>query len=150
MPFSLTSPAFGHGEPMPRRHAKEGENLSPALAWTDPPAGTRSFALVVEDPDAPDGTFRHWAVFDIPPNQSGLAEAAPVAAFGRGVNDYGTDVYEGPNPPPGHGVHHYHFRLAAVDVPALDLPPDATVLDVWEKAREHLLDEARLTGTYRR
>lgn len=150
MAFTLTSTAFAHGERIPDRHARAGGNLSPPLEWTDPPAGTRSFALIVEDPDAPGGTFRHWAVYDLPADLRRLEQGAATSAFGRGFNDYDTDVYEGPHPPTGHGIHHYHFRLAALDAPSLEMPPDARVEDVWEMARRHLLDEARLTGIYQR
>lgn len=149
--FGLTSEAFEDGGEIPPRHARDGDNVSPLLRWNDAPQGTRSFALVIEDPDAPSGVFRHWAVFDMPPQRTELPEGAgggDATMFREGVNDFGTAQYEGPQPPRGHGVHHYHFRLAALDIDRLDVPPGARVEEVWKAARPHVLDEAELVGTF--
>lgn len=158
MPFALESAAFAEGDEIPRRHLREGDNLSPPLAWHEAPVATRSFVLLVEDPDAPGGTFRHWAAFDIPADRSGLPEGASAgealdmgarnAKLPEGLNDFGNAGYDGPQPPRGHGVHHYRFRLAALDVEHLDLPEQPQAAQVWEAARPHLLAEAQLTGTY--
>lgn len=153
MTFVIESPAFGDGERIPRRFARSGENVSPPLQWSGAPPGTRSFALFVEDPDAPSGTFRHWALYNIPAERDRLAEDGATAAgdadrLGHGVNDFGNPRYDGPQPPRGHGVHHYHFRLAALDVTRLDLPSTAGVEEVWQAALPHVIAEAGLVGTY--
>lgn len=142
-------PRFIGGE-IPQKHA-DGENVSPPLTWRGAPPETRSFALIVEDPDAPSGTFRHWAVYDIAPERSCLPEATTAGAktesLGHGVNDFGNLHYDGPQPPSGHGVHHYHFRLAAPDTESLHLPPNTKVEDVWKAATAHVIAEAELVGT---
>jgi Raf kinase inhibitor-like YbhB/YbcL family protein len=148
MTFMLESPAFADGAPIPMRYSRLGENLSPPLRWKDAPEETKSFALVVEDPDAPSGTFRHWAVYDIDPNRSTLAEGAAIEPDHSGVNDFGHHQYDGPQPPRGHGVHRYHFRLAALDAEKLDVSRRAKVSDVWQAAKPHILAEAELVGTF--
>jgi Raf kinase inhibitor-like YbhB/YbcL family protein len=106
----LQSSAFEHGGPIPRRHSCDDEDLSPPLTWSGAPEGTRSLALVVDDPDAPAGTFTHWHAWALDPGTTrlGEGEAAPV----EGRNDFGTSGYRGPCPPPGHGRHHYSVRLS--------------------------------------
>ena len=152
MAFAVESPAFRDGERIPDRYVRDGQNLSPPLRWRDVPPGTRSFALVVEDPDAPRGTFRHWAVYDIDGARTELPEGTTAGAktesLGHGVNDFGNAHYDGPQPPKGHGVHHYHFRLIALDVETLDLPPKADVEAVTAAARPHVLAEAELVGIF--
>src|SRR5215207_11378736 len=104
MAFSVSSQAFGNGEPIPKRHSRAGGNVSPALEWRDAPPGTKSFVLIVEDPDAPRGTFRHWAIFNIPGATTELPEGAGFAStesLKHGVNDFGNAQYDGPQPPPG-------------------------------------------------
>src|SRR5688572_18075434 len=127
MTLSISSTAFADGQRIPRPYTRDGGNVSPPLQWSGAPAKTRSFAVIVEDPDAPRGTFRHWAAYDIPPDQHGLEEdsgaALPATPGMRGTfrmvtNDFGATRYDGPQPPPGHGTHHYHFRLFALDVPS--------------------------------
>lgn len=148
MGLKLTSPAFGNGEPIPERYAKEGGNAPPPLEWSGAPEGTCSFALLVEDPDAPSGTFRHWAVYDIPPDRTRLA-AGEDLEFRQGVNDFGNDHYDGPKPPPSHGVHHYHFRLAALDTETLDDARDGVSAGaVWDKALRHVIAETEIIGTF--
>ena len=111
--FVLTSPAFEQGQPIPQKHTCEGEDVSPPLAWSGVPEGTVSLAMVVDDPDAPGGTFTHWLGWGIDPAAGSLAEgeAAPV----EGQNDFGQVGWRGPCPPPGHGSHRYVFRLYALD-----------------------------------
>jgi phosphatidylethanolamine-binding protein (PEBP) family uncharacterized protein len=104
----LTSPAFADGEEIPRDHACTGRDRSPALAWAEVPADTRSLALIVDDPDAPRGTFTHWLAWGMDPGAGGLAEGERPPHEGR--NDFGTVGYRGPCPPPGHGPHRYRFR----------------------------------------
>jgi Raf kinase inhibitor-like YbhB/YbcL family protein len=149
MTLSIKSPAFDQNTRIPDKFAKDGSNLSPELRWSGAPEGTRSFALMIEDPDAPSGMFRHWAVYDIPADRTSLAEGQSVAEFGRGANDFGNMRYDGPQPPRQDGPHHYHFRLAALDTDQVrGLPDDASAASVWDKIRPHVLEEAELVGTY--
>jgi Raf kinase inhibitor-like YbhB/YbcL family protein len=153
MPLTLTSPAFKQGKVIPIRHTRDGENLSPPLEWQDAPPETRSFMVLVEDPDAPSGTFRHWAMYDIPAGEVGLQEGASGQGPGRaeeGVNGFGNACYDGPQPPKGHGPHHYHFRLAALDVPRLDVPASAKAEEIWTRAQPHIIAEAEVVGVYSR
>jgi Raf kinase inhibitor-like YbhB/YbcL family protein len=153
MPLTITSPAFKHGEVIPTRHTRDGENLSPPLEWRDAPPETKSYVLLIEDPDAPSGTFRHWAMYNIPASEAGLPEGASGqgrSGAGEGVNGFGKTRYDGPQPPKGHGPHHYHVRLAALDVPRLDIPASAKAEDVWAKALPHIIAEAEVVGTYER
>ncbi|WP_188261131.1 YbhB/YbcL family Raf kinase inhibitor-like protein [Azospirillum tabaci] len=152
MPFALYSPAFPNGQTIPSRHTADGDNISPPLEWRDAPAGTRSYALIVEDPDAPRGVFHHWAVYNVAGDRDRLPEGVTAGAktesLGHGINDYGHAHYDGPNPPRGHAAHHYRFLLMALDVDALGLGPNATVDEVRKEAGKHLLGEAELVGTY--
>lgn len=152
MAFTLESPAFPNGGEIPRKYARDADNVSPPLIWKDAPPETKSFALIVEDPDAPSGTFRHWAAYDIASDRSRLPEPATAGAktesLGHGVNDFGNSHYDGPQPPKGHGVHHYHFRLAALDTESLHLPPKARADDVWKAAKPHVIAEVELVGTF--
>ena len=152
MTLSIASPAFGNGQRIPKRYSKDGGNLSPPLEWHDAPRNTRSFAVVVEDPDAPKGTFRHWAVYNVPPAHQGLAEASGSPQTGgplaMAVNDFGHRAYDGPQPPHGHGAHHYHFRLLALDVPELNLPAQASVQDVLAAAQPHVIAQTETVGTF--
>jgi Raf kinase inhibitor-like YbhB/YbcL family protein len=152
MAFALESPAFRNDEEIPHKYARSGGNVSPPLHWKDAPDGTKSFVLVVEDPDAPSGTFRHWAVYDIDGSRDRLPEGTPEGAktesLGHGVNDFGNPHYDGPQPPKGHGVHHYHFRLAALDTETLRLGEKADIDQIWKKAQPHILAQTELVGTY--
>jgi Raf kinase inhibitor-like YbhB/YbcL family protein len=111
MAFRLTSPTIENGKPIPAEHAKRGANLSPQLAWTDPPEGTRSFVLVMDDADAPSPAFRHWIVYDIPAQHRqlprGRSSGAGVEGLPHGFNDFGNDHYDGPEPPEGDPPHTY-------------------------------------------
>jgi Raf kinase inhibitor-like YbhB/YbcL family protein len=150
----LTSPAFNAGSRIPARHTCEGPNLSPRLVWADPPAEAKSFALLCDDPDAPGGTWRHWGIFDISPEVRELAEGYPAqATVGKtrqAINDFRRLGYGGPCPPPGHGVHHYHFRLFALDVATLPLGAKARCADVETALESHVLASCELVGTYSR
>jgi Raf kinase inhibitor-like YbhB/YbcL family protein len=150
----LVSPAFPPGGNIPAEYTCDGSDISPPLSWSGAPAGTQSFVLVVEDPDAPGGTFRHWAAFDIPATAMGLpagyGPSRPAAGFHEARNDFGKRGYGGPCPPPGAGVHHYHFRLFALSRPRLDLAPSATALGVVQAARPYAIASTELVGTYRR
>jgi Raf kinase inhibitor-like YbhB/YbcL family protein len=145
--FALSSEAFTHRGEIPRRHTCEGEDVSPALSWSDPPPDTRALALIVDDPDAPVGTFTHWLAWNIDPAAGGLAEGESAPA--EGTNDFGLGGWSGPCPPSGHGAHRYFFRLHA-----LDTEPNVHFLaarDEVERALAgHVLATAELVGTYER
>jgi hypothetical protein len=149
MAFTLTSTAFADGASIPRQHTCDGANQSPQLIWADPPAGTRSFVLIVDDPDAPSGTFTHWVLVDIPASASELSAGQGAGGIG-GRNDFGRTGYGGPCPPRGHGVHRYYFRLSALDSPSLNLGRNPTRDSVQDKMRGHVLATAELMGRYER
>ena len=139
--------AFGPGEPIPKEHTADGRDASPPLRWDDAPRGTKSLALVCEDPDAPRGTFTHWVMWNLPAEARELG-GAPPAGGAQGKNDFGKVGYGGPAPPPGK-PHRYVFKLMALDRP-LDLKPGAAKQDLLAAAKGHELGEARLTGKYAR
>ena len=153
MPMQLTSPTFTNGNPIPVRYTCDGEDLSPPLAWSGAPPGTRSFALLCDDPDAPAGTWHHWAVFDVPANVSSIDEGMPrevAGAIRQALNDFSRFGYGGPCPPRGHGLHHYHFRLLALDVASLGLTGRVRCKEVERAGRPHVLATAELVGTFSR
>ena len=145
MSFQLTSTAFEEGQPIPLDYTGEGRNASPPLKWTDPPAGTRSLALICEDPDAPHGTFTHWVVFDMDPKVVDLGEDHAPENARQGSNDWGQVEYGGPKPPSGE--HRYFFHLYALDT-KLNLPRGSTRLQVEQAMQGHVLDRAELIGRY--
>ncbi|WP_448192746.1 YbhB/YbcL family Raf kinase inhibitor-like protein [Azospirillum sp. sgz301742] len=142
----LTSPAVASGGRIPERHTCDGRDEKLPLAWSGVPQEAKSLALVCSDPDAPRGTFYHWAVYNIPPDGTHL----PVHGVPEAVNDFGRAGYGGPCPPRGHGPHHYHFRLYALDVPALPLGAGTRCADIERLARQHAIAEAELVGIYER
>jgi Raf kinase inhibitor-like YbhB/YbcL family protein len=151
MAFELTSTAFQEGESIPQQYTGDGRNVSPPLKWRDPPTGTRSLALICEDPDAPRGTFTHWVVFNLPAESRELAEGVPAEATlpngtAQGTNDLGKVGYGGPSPPPGK-PHRYFFKLQALDQP-VELPPGATKSQLLAAVKDHVLGEAQLMGTF--
>ena len=146
--FAITSSDFADGQPIPEVHSCDGEDRSPALQWADPPEGTKSLALIVDDPDAPSGTFHHWGAYDIP--SSARSIAAGEAAGKPATNDGGKSGYMGPCPPNGHGPHHYRFKLYALDVDRLDVAAGAKIPEVEAAAQKHQIGLAQLTGTYER
>lgn len=153
MTFSLFSPAFSDGAPIPREHAYAkggcgGKNVSPPLAWRDAPKGTRSFALTVLDPDAPAGAWTHWVAYDIPASTQSLPAGKNPTAEAR--NSFGETGYGGPCPPVGDSAHHYHFTLYALDVEHLRVGAHATLAEVQQAMKGHVLGEASLVGTYQR
>ena len=151
--FLLKSSAFSDGSALPTEFTCDGADQSPPLEWSEPPEGTKSFALIVDDPDAPSGTFSHWAAFNIPGTARDLAAGAGNQAEGmmsQARNDFGKSGYGGACPPNGHGPHRYRFKLLALDVDRLDIPPDAKVKDVEARAEQHLVARAEMTGTYER
>ena len=152
MTMKLASPAFPPGGKMPGRFTCEGEDVSPPLVWSGAPAGTRSFALVCSDADAPGGVWHHWAVFDIPSAAAALAEHHPRdgALPRQALNDFGKPGYGGPCPPRGHGRHHYRFRLYALDIDRLEFPATPRSREVEAAAAEHAIATADLVGVYSR
>lgn len=152
--LKLQSAAFAEGAPIPDVNARDGADASPALSWSGVPEGTQSLALICDDPDAPRGTWVHWVYFDLPASRSSLPEGVPKGEKPepggvQGKNDFGDLGWGGPQPPRGHGVHHYEFRLAALDT-LLRLPPGSTKAQVESAMRGHVLALAKTMGTYRR
>lgn len=151
--MKLTSSAFEDGEPIPRLHTYEGRRDSPALAWSEVPEGTAEFALIVEDPDAPVGTFTHWVVYRIPGDRRELPQGMPheqevLDGTIQGKNDFGKTGYGAPYPPPG-DEHRYVFRLFALDT-TLDIGSRPT-RDALARAMDgHVLSQAELVGTCQR
>ena len=153
MAFELTSSAFKSGDPIPRRYTCEGEDLSPPLHWGVPPATTKSFVIIADDPDAPVGTWVHWVIYDLPLDLRGLTEAVPPKdrlpnGALQGLNDFKRVGYGGPCPPTGK-PHRYYFTLYALDV-TLNLKPRATKAQVLDASKGHVLAEAQLMGRFGR
>ena len=146
--IQLNSEAFKNGQPIPRQFTCDGADQAPVLRWGAPPEGTESFALVIDDPDAPSGTFRHWGVFDIPASARSIGDGKRIGT--EVTNDFGKSGYGGPCPPKGHGPHHYHFKLFALNTDRLGLSPNSKVADVENAARRHAIAEGELVGTYER
>jgi Raf kinase inhibitor-like YbhB/YbcL family protein len=149
----ISSSAFADGAAIPRHYTCDGEDVSPPLEWSGPPETTRSFVLLCDDPDAPGGTWHHWAAYDIPAGANSLVEdAARQSAkygFQQADNDFQRTGYGGPCPPHRHGPHHYHFRLFALSVEHL-AGKIASCADVEREARKHVVAEATLVGVYQR
>jgi hypothetical protein len=153
MAFELKTAAFAPGGSIPKKFTCDGPDLSPALTWGDPPAGTESFALIMDDPDAPVGTWVHWVLYDLPATARELAENVPKSeelAGGprQGRNDFRKIGYGGPCPPPG-APHRYFFKLYALDA-KLNLKAGATKADVERAMKGHILVQAELMGRYGR
>ena len=156
----VTSSAFKPGDRIPQRHAspEEGKNVSPPISWTGVPPAAKELALIVDDPDAPSAQpWVHWLLYRVPAATSSLAEGIPAeskelrtpAGAAQGVNSWKKVGWGGPLPPVGHGVHHYHFKLYALDAP-LALQPGASKDDLLRAMTGHVLAEGELIGTYRR
>ena len=155
--ITVRSGAFNADEKIPKKYTGEGENVSPPIRWTGVPAGAKELALIVDDPDAPrKDPFVHWVLYSVPATVKSLTEgtektAEPSSPQGarQGQNSAGTVGYTGPMPPPGHGVHHYHFHLYALDK-ALDIKPEMQKEQVLDAIHGHILAEGELVGTYER
>jgi Raf kinase inhibitor-like YbhB/YbcL family protein len=153
MAFAISSPSFQTGTSIPKKFTCDGADVSPELHWSLPPAGTQSFALIADDPDAPVGTWTHWVVFDMPAETSSLPENVSkvdeVLTGGRqGRNDFRKIGYGGPCPPPGK-PHRYFFKLYALDK-KLNLKPGASKQEVEQAMQGHTLGKAELVGEYQR
>jgi Raf kinase inhibitor-like YbhB/YbcL family protein len=157
MAFQLTSSSFLHEHEIPKRHTCQGDDISPALTWTDPPKGAKGFALIVDDPDAPDPrapkrTWVHWVLYDLPPETRALREGTtrsslPIGAV-EGMNDWHELGWQGPCPPVG--THRYFFKLYALDTSLEDLGGGASKSDLENAMMGHILATATLMGTYRK
>ncbi|MFC3282502.1 YbhB/YbcL family Raf kinase inhibitor-like protein [Litchfieldella rifensis] len=150
--MQLESSAFEPRGRIPAKYSGEGEDVSPALAWRDPPQGTQAFAVICHDPDAPlvkNGSygFVHWVLYNLPASTTRLEEGADTGT--AGANDFGKQGYGGPMPPEGHGLHHYYFWVLALDS-ELDLPAGLSLSEFLHKAEPHLVGMNRLVGTYQR
>lgn len=153
MALSISSPVFQEGEGIPAKYSCEGQDISPPLAWGEPPADTNSFALIVDDPDAPGRVFTHWVLFNLPADSRELPEAVPTqpqlsSGALQGKNDFGKTGYGGPCPPPGR-PHRYQFTLYAL-AQLLDLKSGASKQQILEAMQGHILGQGQLTGTYQR
>ena len=151
MAFVLKSPAFSYGEEIPSRYTGEGENISPPLEWSGAPPETRSFALVMDDPDAPSRTLHHWGVYNLAADRTmlpeGVGHGVKTESLGHCINDFGHPRYDGPMPPETDDAHRYRFRLAALDVATVEIPKEA-VADLWDLIRAHIVAETELIGSY--
>jgi Raf kinase inhibitor-like YbhB/YbcL family protein len=149
MSFSLLSPAFAPGGDIPRQFTCDGDDIPPHLAWSGAPKDARSFVLIVDDPDAPNGTFTHWIVFDIPADRTDLPSGTRSDAVGlSGRNSRGELGYMGPCPPSG--THRYFFRLFALDVETVSLTAGASRERIEEAIATHTLATAELMARYTR
>jgi uncharacterized protein (TIGR00297 family)/Raf kinase inhibitor-like YbhB/YbcL family protein len=145
--MAITSSAFTDGQPIPVKYSCKGEDVSPPLTW-QAVAGAQSYALIVEDPDAPSGTFTHWVLYNLPGNLTSLAESVPASAYSQGKNSFGKVGYSGPCPPAGK-AHRYNFILIALDLP----PTLRTGLDrigLYNTVGGHIINQSRLMGTFQR
>ncbi|MCK4341420.1 MAG: YbhB/YbcL family Raf kinase inhibitor-like protein [Phycisphaerae bacterium] len=157
MKMTISSTAFEPGQPIPRKHTGQGEDLSPALSWSGVPSGTVELALIMDDPDAPrPEPWVHWVIYKIPAGAEGLKEGVDTseklsdpAGTLQGKNSWPTIGYRGPMPPPGHGTHHYHFKLYALDS-ALLVAAGLTKDELLAAMQGHVLAEGELVGTYER
>jgi len=153
MVLAVSSPVFQEGGKIPTKYTCDGQDVSPALSWGEPPADTRSFVLIVDDPDAPGGVFTHWVLLNLPAGSRELPEAVPAKAqlpngSVQGKNDFGKIGYGGPCPPSGR-PHRYRFTLYALDK-ALDLKAGASKTKVIGAMQGHILAQGQLTGMYQR
>lgn len=153
MPLTVSSPAFQEGSAIPTRYSCQGQDVSPPLQWSEPPEGTASFALIMDDLDAPGGVFTHWVLFNVPSDSRELAEAVPTGAelptgALQGKNDFGRIGYGGPCPPLG-APHRYRFTLYALNQ-ALTLGAGVSKNQLLNAMKGHILAQGQLTGTYQR
>ena len=157
MTLSIQSPAFGNNAAIPQRFSGDGEDVSPQLSWSGIPNGAEELALIMDDPDAPTPEpWVHWVIYKIQLDAGGLPEniaqtpslATPAGAL-QGKNSWGNVGYGGPAPPPGHGVHHYHFKLYALDA-ALNVSSGLTKAALLSAMEGHIMTQGELVGTYQR
>ena len=152
-PFSISSTSFSNGGEIPKKFSCDGPDVSPQLSWTEPPAGTATFALLVDDPDAPAGNWNHWAIWNLPASARSLSEGVGKSrrlsdGSQQGMNDFKKVGYDGPCPP-ANKPHHYHFQLFALDR-KLSLTGDAGKPELEGAMKGHILAQAEWVGTFRR
>lgn len=145
--MELTSPAFEHNQTIPSRYTCDGEEVNPPLVIADVPSNAKSLALIVDDPDAPGGTWVHWTVWNIDPRTAEIAENSVPSGATEGTTSFGKTGYGGPCPPSG--THRYFFKLTALDI-ALDLPPNTTARDLKKAMEGHILESVERIGLYQR
>ncbi len=149
MTIQVSSPAFSSNGSIPPKYSCAGEDVAPALEWSGVPANARSLALILDDPDAPSGTFTHWLVFDMPAATSSLPEGGVLPAGAQhGRNDFHTNAYGGPCPPAGK-PHHYHFKVFALDQ-TLAINAGASRKELVDAMSGHILAQGELVGTFAR
>ena len=153
MSLTISSPSFPNGGDIARQFTCDGADISPQLSWTEPPVGTKSFALLVDDPDAPVGNWNHWAMWNMPSTLRALPEGVSKTAHlpdgsVQGLNDFHKPGYNGPCPPPGK-AHRYYFKVFALDT-SLDLKPTAGKHQLETAMKGHILAQAEWMGRYRR
>lgn len=147
MTFQLKVEGFPEGGPIPAHYTCEGADISPAISWSGAPEETKSFVLILDDPDAPGGTWNHWLLWDIPATLPSLKPGYRVATpVKTGTNDFGKQGYGGPCPPKGHGPHRYYFRLFALDAETLHLAMGARRADLDAMVKRHTLATAEYMG----
>jgi Raf kinase inhibitor-like YbhB/YbcL family protein len=147
MAFQVRVPAFREGDPIPKRHTCEGQDLSPAVEWAGAPPHTKSFALILDDPDAPMGVWNHWLLWDIPSDRTSIPEGFKPGDFGvSGNSDFGKPGYGGPCPPKGHGPHRYYFKLFALAVERLGLKAGARRAELDRAIKPHITAESWAMG----
>ena len=147
--FKLDSPAFAEGATIPVDFSCDGQDKSLQLRWSDAPAEARSFALIMDDPDAPGGTFTHWVLFNVPASATQLAESDTATGV-SGTNGFGKIGYGGPCPPKGRGAHRYFFKLYALDVESLNLKAGVSRSDAEAAIKGHVIGQAQLMGRFER
>lgn len=150
--LNVSSSVFENEGSIPTKYTCDGQDISPPLGWTGVPDEAESLVLIVDDPDAPGGTFVHWVIYNIPPHVESLPEAVPSVqtlenGARQGGNDFGSLGYGGPCPPGG--THRYYFKLYALDA-ELDLPPGASKSELMNAMEDHVIAEGQLMGTYAR
>jgi Raf kinase inhibitor-like YbhB/YbcL family protein len=153
MSFAVRTDAFGNGAGIPAKYTCSGANLSPAVHWSEAPQAAKSLALIVDDPDAPGGTWTHWVIWDIPAQGAGLPEGVPhdeslSSGARQGKNDFGKVGYGGPCPPSGK-QHRYFFRMYALDK-VLELMAGSERPDLEDAMKRHILAQAEWMGTFKR
>lgn len=149
--MTLQADGFEGGRKVPPQYTCDGVNRPPEVHWNGAPAKTRSFAITLDDPDAPSGTWTHWMLWNIPAGTSSLSEACrPESPVQTGINDFGRHGYGGPCPPRGHGPHRYFFRIHALDVETLPLGPEAKRKDFDQAIHGHVLETGYCYGVFER
>jgi Raf kinase inhibitor-like YbhB/YbcL family protein len=151
MAFTVRVERFENGATIPVEMTCEGGDVAPAVSWSGEPAGTKSFALIMDDPDAPGGTWTHWLLWDIPSDRHRIENGFRPGVFGvSGKNDFGREGYGGPCPPRGHGAHRYFFRVYALNVPRIEVKPGAKRAAVDPAIHRCLMAEASHMGRFGR